>query len=161
MMLPQVKRFFKKCENEFAICSEIGDAGLLFTEYARERYTLYQIVNKGSGKIAKVFDSECEEVIKGEKILSLKKYIGYDTIFESYEPFHIFGFNTLNINQDWDGKLIEGSFEGDHNSWLVCFDGRPIINGKELKRMDYAKLHNKEYNVELNDSVVGVFTKVV
>lgn len=161
MMLPQVKRFFKKCENEFAICSEMGDAGLLFTEYARERYTLYQIVLKGSGKIAKVFDSDYEEVVEGEKIYSLKKYIGYDTIFESYEPFHIFGFNTLNIHQDWDGKLLEGSFEGDNDSWLVCFDGRPIINGKELKRMDYAKLQKKEYNVELNGSVVGVFTKVV
>jgi len=43
---------------------------------------------------------------------------------------------------------------------LVCFDGRPVINGVELARMDYAKLENKHYNVDIKDGLVGVFTKL-
>ena len=42
----------------------------------------------------------------------------------------------------------------------MCFKGNPIINGVELKEMDYAKLDNKQYDVQLNDSLVGVFTKL-
>ena len=85
--------------------------------------------------------------------------MGQTTIFESYEPFLIYGFNTLSKNQDWDGKLINESFEGNDKSWLVCFDGRPVINGIELARMDYAKLENKHYNVDIKDGLVGVFKK--
>ena len=90
----------------------------------------------------------------------MKHYMGQTTIFESYEPFHIYGFNTLNKNQDWDGKLIRKSFDGDDKSWLVCFDGRPVINGVELARMDYAKLENKYYDVDIKNGLVGVFTKI-
>ena len=75
-------------------------------------------------------------------------------------PEATYGFNTLNKNQDWDGKLINESFEGDDKSWLVCFDGRPVINGLELARMDYAKLENKHYDVDIKDGLVGVFTKL-
>ena len=52
------------------------------------------------------------------------------------------------------------SFDGNDKSWLVCFDGRPVINGVELARMDYAKLENKYYNVDIKDGLVGVFTKI-
>ena len=55
---------------------------------------------------------------------------------------------------------MKGSFEGNENSWLVCFKGNPIINDVELKVMDYAKLDNKHYDVKLNNSLVGVFTKL-
>ena len=92
--------------------------------------------------------------------IDLKKYLNCQTIFESYEPFHIYGFNTLSKNQHWDGKLVNESFEGDDKSWLVCFDGRPVINDVELSRMDYAKLENKHYNLISNNSIVGVFTKI-
>ena len=50
-------RYIKKCE-EFSICSEVGESNLIFTEYSEDRSTLYQIVVKGSGKIAKVFDDK-------------------------------------------------------------------------------------------------------
>ena len=159
-MSPKCKRYIKKC-GDFSICSEMGESGLLFTEYAEERFTLYQIVLKGSGKIAKVFDNESEEVIEGEQIYNLKKYLGHDTIFQSYQPFHIFGFNTLDVNVDWDGRLIKESFYCDiPDSYLICFDGSPIINGKQVQRLDYAKLEKKRYDIELNDAIVGVFSKL-
>ena len=49
---------------------------------------------------------------------------------------------------------------GDDRSWLICFDGEPVINGIEIKPRDYVKLENKNYDVELNNAIVGVFTKV-
>ena len=45
-------------------------------------------------------------------------------------------------------------------SYLICFDGRPIINGIELRRMDFAKLENKWYDIDIKDGIVGVFTKL-
>ena len=51
------------------------------------------------------------------------------------------------------------SFKGDDKSWLICFKGEPIINGVTMKTMDYAKLCDKEYEVVLNDALLGIFTK--
>ncbi len=154
------KRYLKKCE-EFSICSEIGNsAGICVVEPADERRTLYQIVIKGSGRMAKVFDSNFLEGDCKNKIMTdLRGFMGSDTIFQSYEPFHMYGFNTLDTHQDWEGKLIKESFMGENDSWLVCFDGNPTINDVLLSRMDYAKLENKWYNVDINNSVVGVFKK--
>ena len=62
-------------------------------------------------------------------------------------------------NIDWDGRLVTESFTGDDKSWLICFDGNPVVNGKVLHKLDYAKLEQKLYNVEVNDGLIGVFTK--
>ena len=72
----------------------------------------------------------------------------------------MYGFNSIDIKQDWNGKLVKESFEGDNKSWLICFDGTPKINGITLKSMDYAKLESKHYNIDINDAIVGVFTKL-
>ena len=153
-------RYFRKCE-EFSICSELGDANVIGIEEAKDRYTMYHVVVKGSGRVAKIFDNDyMVGDINGVYFSDVKKFIGHHTIFESFEPVHMYGFNTLDLEQDWDGKLVEGSFEGDDKSWLVCFKGNPIINGTEVKVMDYAKLENKHYDVQLNDAIVGIFTKL-
>ena len=153
-------RYNKKCE-EFSICCEVGQAGVIVLEKSTERFTSYQIVVKGSGKMAKVFESD---YIVGDShknnFIDMRKYMGYTTIFEADEPFFIYGFNTLDPEQDWDGKLISNSFDGNDKSYLVCFKGNPIINGVKLKPRDYAKLENKHYDVTSNNSIVGVFTKV-
>ena len=154
-----IQRFLKKCD-EFFICSETGNAGDVFYESIEERKTLFQIIVKGSGKIAKLFDSEYEELNDGDKnFVNLKKYAGYETIFKSYEDFHLYGFNYLN-DDDWDGKLVRESFIGDDRSWLICFDGHPIVNDILLTRNDDAKLEKKNYNVEIKDGILGLFTKL-
>lgn len=155
-----VKSYIKKCE-EFSICSQIGDsAGLVFVEPSVDRMTQFQIAVRGGGRWSTIFNSDFEVANANDvKFVSMKHYMGQTTIFESSEPFLMYGFNTLSKNQDWDGKLINESFEGNDKSWLVCFDGRPIINDVELARMDYAKLENKHYNVEIKDGLVGVFKK--
>ena len=50
-------RYFKKCE-EFALCAEVGDTDVIHVEDLTERYTLYQVVVKGSGRMGKIFDSD-------------------------------------------------------------------------------------------------------
>ena len=158
--MKRYNRYFKKCE-EFSICSEVGDANVIAIEEAKDRYSLYHIVVKGSGRVAKIFDNDyIVGDINGVYFEDVKKFIGHHTIFESFEPVKMYGFNTLDLQQDWDGKLVKESFDGDDRSWLICFKGNPIINGKELKVMDYAKLENKHYDVTLNDAIVGVFTKL-
>jgi hypothetical protein len=72
----------------------------------------------------------------------------------------MYGFNAIDIKQDWNGKLIKESFRGDDKSWLICFDGNPVINGVNINPMDYSKLDNKYYDVCLNNAVVGIFTKL-
>ena len=73
--------------------------------------------------------------------------------------FFMIGFNSIHKNVTWDGELKTKSFTGDSNSWLLVLDGNPTINGKSLRRFDYAKLEDKLYDVTLNDGVIGVFTK--
>ena len=138
---------FKKCE-EFALCAEVSDGNVVHVEDVSERYTLYQVIVKGSGRMGKIFDSDyVVGDVNGVYFADVKQFLGHHTVFESFEPAQMYGFNTLDLEQDWDGKLIEASFQGDDKSWLVCFDGRPVINDVELSRMDYAKLENKHYNL--------------
>ena len=153
-------RFFKKCE-EFSICSELGDSDCIVAEHTEERRTLYQIVVYGSGKVARPFESEYKVLDSSDNnFVDLKEYLHDHTIFHSTEPFHMYGFNTSEKYVDWDGRLVTESFTGDDKSWLICFDGNPVVNGKVLHKLDYAKLENKWYNVDVNDSIVGIFKKI-
>ena len=153
------KRSFKKCE-EFRICCAYGDKGVVFVDEHEKNKTLYSVQVKGSGRCATIFSSDyIEGDEKQNNFGCMKQFIGKHIIFESYEPFVQYGFNTLSYDHDWDGKLVKESFDGDDRSWLICFKGNPTINGKELRVMDYAKLENKHYDVTLNDAIVGVFTK--
>lgn len=153
-------RYHKKCE-EFSICSEVGESDLLFTETSEDRRTLYQIVVKGTGRVGEIFNDRYTILDeKDDNFVDLKKYIGTATIFQSYTPFHIYGFNTLNVENDWDGKLVTNSFRGDDKSWLICFKGEPVVNGVTMKTMDYAKLIEKDYDVILNEGMLGIFTKI-
>ena len=86
--------------------------------------------------------------------------MGHHTLFQSHTSFHIYGFNTLSSSDNWEGKSITDSFKGDEKSWLVCFKGEPVVNGVTMKTMDYAKLSEKDYNVVLNDGIIGMFTKL-
>lgn len=153
-------RFFKKCE-DFSICSELGDSDCIVAEHTEERRTLYQIVVYGSGKVARPFESEFKVLDSSDNnFVDLKEYLHDHTIFHSTEPFHMYGFNTSEKYVDWDGRLVTESFTGDDKSWLICFDGNPVVNGKVLHKLDYAKLSEKDYNVVLNDGILGMFTKL-
>tara|TARA_B100000424_G_C22637122_1_gene352504 strand:- start:105 stop:575 length:471 start_codon:yes stop_codon:yes gene_type:complete len=152
-----VKRFFKKCE-EFSICSEIADSGDYFVDGYPDNTTIFHICTKGSVRLAKPFDGEVDLLSKGE-LFDCRKYLYEQRIYQALEDLYIIGFNPLKPEQDWDGELIKNSFMGNIKSYLICFDGKPVVNGKEMKKWDYASLVNKIYEVELNDGILVLFTK--
>ena len=79
--------YHKKCD-EFSVCCEVGNKGVIFLEKSEERKTLYQIIVRGTGRMAKIFDSEYLIYDSlNNNFLDLKKYMGYHTIFESTESF--------------------------------------------------------------------------
>tara|TARA_B100001250_G_scaffold160372_1_gene137786 strand:+ start:401 stop:862 length:462 start_codon:yes stop_codon:yes gene_type:complete len=153
-----MKRYFKKCE-EFSICGAFGEKDDILSESAKDNVTQFQIIVKGSGKVARPFESNFIE-LKNREITDLRTLIGSDRIYKSFEDFEMYGFNCIGKYKPWSARKIINSFQGDDNSWLICFDGRPIINGITLEKMNYVKLTNKKYDVDINDAFVGVFTKL-
>ena len=166
-MFPKCKRFLKKVDDEFTICAEIGEKGYTQVEYHNLRYTLYQYTVYGGGKYGVINDSGVNfehfdiNPDPSKRLLSTKEAMGKNTLFVADEDFHIIGFGSLDMDVDWDGKLVTESFICDNdNSWMICLDGRPIVNQKELAMYDYAKLEvGKLYNIDIKDGTLGHFTK--
>ena len=155
-----MRHFFKKCE-EFTLCGGVGAADGLFTHGYPDNYAIYHIITKGNVKMARPFETEYVSLdADGNNFVNVKDYLYSKRYYTSSTPYHMYGFNALEPEQDWDGRLVKESFDGDNKSWLICFSGEPIINGVEVKPLDYAKLDNKHYEVTLNNAIVGVFTKL-
>ena len=155
-----MRHFFKKCE-EFTLCGGVGAADGLFTHGYPDNYAIYHIITKGNVKMARPFETEYVSLdADGNNFVNVKDYLYSNRYYTSSTPYHMYGFNALEPEQDWDGRLVKESFDGDNKSWLICFSGKPIINGVAVKPLDYAKLDNKHYEVTLNDAIVGVFTKL-
>ena len=159
-MNPSIKRFVKKCE-DFYICAEIGEKNAVGVEYADDRLTLYQYIVKGKISFNTIDGNNFTREICESKdgLIDVKKYLNQRLLLTADEDFFMIGFNSINKNVSWDGELKTKSFTGNSNSWLLVLDGKPSINGKSLRRFDYAKLEDKLYDVNLNDGVIGVFTK--
>ena len=88
-------RYHRKCD-EFSICCEVGEAGVIFLENSFLRKTLYQIVLRGDGRVGKIFDNNFTKLdVKQHNFVNLKHFKGHHTIFESYTPFFIYGFNKI------------------------------------------------------------------
>ena len=160
MNLP--KKYYKKC-GDFIICGYEADKGSIGNEYGGYRTTLYQIVVKGSGKIAKLFDSNVKNLsVSSGRLVDLKDLLGEDVVFQFTEDTEVFGFNTLDVKQDWNAELITDTFTASSDdSWIVCFDGKSTINDKDFEKYDYGKVtKGTEYKVTLNNSILVLFTKV-
>tara|TARA_B100000579_G_scaffold336393_1_gene287243 strand:- start:2104 stop:2379 length:276 start_codon:yes stop_codon:yes gene_type:complete len=91
----------------------------------------------------------------------MKEHLHSPVMMETLEDFHMIGFNTLDKNEDWEGRLVtENILRVEKESQLICFDGNPIINGKELARFDYSEIYpNKDYEIT-KEGVLGLFTKL-
>ena len=160
MNLP--KKYYKKC-GDFIICGYEAEKGSIGHEYGGYRTTLYQIVVKGSGKIAKLFDSSVKELsVSSGRLVDLKDLLEKDVVFQFTEDTEVFGFNTLDVKQDWNAQLITDTFTASSDdSWIICFDGKSSINDKDFEKYDYSKVtKGTEYKVTLNNSILVLFTKV-
>ena len=155
-------KYFKRCE-EFYICGSKDKKREVFAESKENSITLFQIIVKGKGRLITTFDSTSIDGSRGD-IMNCKSMLGKDRVLVSDKDgedfYEVYGFNPLTPSQDWDAKKITSSFKGDSNSWIICFDGSATINGKIVKKFDYAKLEDKDYEVEVADALLGVFTKI-
>lgn len=159
-MSPRIKTFVKKCE-DFYVCAEIGEKGAFGYEFVEDRKTMYQYIIKGQISLITISEDDLTRQVcnSDNGLIDVKKYRYSPLCCRADDDFYMVGFNTLHNNIDWEGEIKKESFIGNDDSWLIVFDGNPSINGKSLKRFDYAKLENKKYNVTLNNGVIAVFTK--
>ena len=154
----KVTRFIKKCE-EFHICCNISDGNNIISEHYDLGHVLYHIAVKGVGRVGVPFSLDYKKLDAfSNNFVDVREWIDSHKIYVTDESSELYGFNSLDRNQDWDGKLIHESFTGNDRSWLICFNGKPIINNVEMQKMDYAKLENKFYDVDIKDAIVGIFT---
>tara|TARA_B000000532_G_scaffold10752_1_gene7945 strand:+ start:594 stop:1067 length:474 start_codon:yes stop_codon:yes gene_type:complete len=154
----KVTRFIKKCE-EFHICCNISDGNNIISEHYDLGHVLYHIGVKGVGRVGIPFSLDYKKLDAfSNNFVDVREWIDSHKIYVTDESSELYGFNSLDRNQDWDGKLIHESFTGNDRSWLICFNGKPIINNVEMQKMDYAKLENKFYDVDIKDGIVGIFT---
>ena len=154
------QHYFKKLE-KFAVCAFQAEKGCIEVELKSESCGIYHYVFYGSAKIGKAFQSEFEIIKKGE-FFSMKDYLYTPRMYEALEDFYMFGFNIQNKDEDWHGRLLKDeAFKVENESVIICLDGNPFINNKRLVQFDYADLStDKTYDVELNEGVVALFTKV-
>ena len=75
------------------------------------------------------------------------------------EYSELYGFNSNSREQDWDARIIRDSFDATIRDWLICFDGTATINGNEMRKLDYASLSDKHYDVNVNDALLILFSK--
>ena len=157
----------RHCEH-FSLCVNIGKKGHVIAEDPRERFTIYQYNIYGGGKAGVMFEEGYIESQVGV-LMDLRPHIHKKVIFEATEDFFTIGFNTLDKNQNWEGRLVNKNEtkldlnyirELEKETFLICFDGKPLVNNKQMKRYDYAAINlSKDYDIKLNNGVLGLFFK--
>lgn len=162
------RRAIRHCEH-FSLCVNIGKKGHVIAESPDERHTIYQYLVYGGGKAGVMFEEGYIESKEGV-LMDLRQHVHKKVIFEATEDFFTIGFNTLDKGQNWEGRLVRPDEnildlniirELHKPSFLICFNGKPTINNKTMKRYEYSTLDlSKEYNINLNgDGVLGLFYK--
>ena len=160
MTVPSCKRFYRKCE-DFNLCVNIGQSDYVLAEHPNETNTLYYYGIYGSGKLGLMFEKELK-IVKEKELIDVRDTLYEYRTFHAIENFYMIGFNTLDKNVDWDGRLICENVltVSNDDSYIICFDGKPIINEVKMSRYDYVKLtKNKNYSIDIQNGVLGLFTK--
>ena len=157
MESPKCRRFYRH-HDDFSICVNIGEKGYVLAEHPNERYTIFYYGIRGSGKFARLFEEKYLNIEEG-KLYDVQEYVNSNVVFQAEEDFHLIGFNTNDKNIKWQAQIINteiNKYTTEYiKSYLVCLDGKILINGKNFKRYDYAQLNvGKEYNIEQSDNSV-------
>ena len=156
------KRYLCKCDDTWMACAYEAEKGCIGVEYGSERKQIFHYVFKGSARVGKLFgdDSRIIDDSKG-KLIDCKDLYNVDTAFEFLEDTEMWGFNVLDDNTNWDGKIVtESKLTITGKSALVCLGGTPTVNDKELVKYDYIDIANGDYTIDLKtDGVLLLFTK--
>ena len=156
---PKCRRFYRVC-GDFSLCVNIGEKGYVLAEHPNERYTIFYYGIRGRGKFARLFEEKYLNIEEG-KLYDVQEYVNSNVVFQAEEDFHLIGFNTNDKNIKWQAQIINteiNKYTTEYiKSYLVCLDGKILINGKNFKRYDYAQLKvEKEYNIEQSDNSVHI-----
>ena len=154
------------------ICVNIGKEGYVTAESPEDRNTIFQYIVYGRGKAGIMFTEDNIE-FKERELVDLRKYVHEYVMSYASEDFFIIGFNTYDKYQKWDARLISNRetelnlrsiydtvepFTG--RTFILCLDGKPVINGKRLKRYDYSEVFfGNSYNIDLDGGVLGLFVQ--
>ena len=160
MSIPKDKHFFKKLD-KFSVCALKADPKWIGVEQAPDSFGVYQYVVHGRARIGVPFEKEYFEV-KSKDFFSMQHLLHNPVMMETYDDdFYMIGFNAINKKEVWDGKLVtEPTLRVSKESHLICFEGTPIVNGKQLERFDYDDLSSdRTYEINLNGGALGVFTE--
>ena len=170
MSIPKCKHFFKKLD-KFSVCAMKADPKWIGVEQEPDSFGVYMYVVHGRARIGVPFEKEYFEV-KSKDFFSMQHLLHEPIMMETYDDLYIIAFNSINKNKPftgsgttgevWDGKLVtEPTLHVSKESHLICFDGNPIVNGKQLERFDYADISpDRTYEINLNDGALGLFTEV-
>ena len=159
MSIPKCKHFFKKLD-KFSVCAMKADPKWIGVEQEPDSFGVYMYVVHGRARIGVPFEKEYFEV-KSKDFFSMQHLLQNPVMMETYDDFYMIGFNAINKKEVWDGKLVtEPTLHVSKESHLICFDGNPIVNGKQLERFDYDDLSSdRTYEINLNGGALGVFTE--
>ena len=162
-----MRRATRHCE-DFCLCIMVGKKGEVVAENPDDRFTLYQYNIYGGGKAGVMFEEGYIESQVGV-LMDLRQHVRKKVIFEATEDFFTIGFNTFDKDQNWEGRLVKENEttldlnyirELEKETFLICFDGKPIVNNKKMKRYDYARIDlSRDYDIILNNGVLGLFYK--
>ena len=98
-----MQRYFKKCE-DFCMCGAIGQGDDIIAETSEENKTLFQIVIRGNGRVAKAFDSDYIDLVEKE-VIDVSNLVGTNRVYQPYEDFELYGFNALNQDDKWSFRI--------------------------------------------------------
>jgi len=155
------KEYFKKCRSDhFALCAVEPQKDWIGIEPERLNHGLYHYIVFGKIKMGIPF-KEGYNIVESKKFFSTKEYLHESLILEALEDSYMVGFNTLDKDQDWDGRLVtEEKLRVEKESYLICFDGLPVVEKQELTRFDYGIVYpDKEYEIDVSEGVLGLFTQ--
>jgi len=161
---PKCRRFYRVC-GDFSLCVNIGEKGYVLAEHPNERYTIFYYGIRGRGKFARLFEEKYLNIEEG-KLYDVQEYVNSNVVFQAEEDFHLIGFNTNDKNIKWQAQIINteiNKYTTEYiKSYLVCLDGKILINGKNFKRYDYAQLKvGKEYNIKQPDNSVLIMIREI
>ena len=161
------RRFYRE-SGDFSLCVNIGKEDYVLAEHPSNTNTIFYYVIKGLGKLGKLFSEEFNTIKTGDFVDVRDTLHDYRT-FHSLEDFHLIGFNAIEKGHSWEGRLITDDEKNidlslmknlGASTFIVCFDGSPIVNNKSLKRYEFSRLNlNKSYEINLNDGALGIFYK--
>ena len=138
-------RSIKKCDSWVA-CAYMADKETIGFEHHPDRKVLYQYVYYGSAKIGTPFSSKYRLINQKGHLVNVKEFYMRDIIYDFVEDTSMWGFNTLNDDDDWDGRLINEVLVSEG----VAVQMAVAPNHKHINTLHKAEVEASRYGLGLH-----------